>query len=124
MQFKIDTKETFTIVAPQTMLFDASVAAKLAETCADIRRNGSANFIIDMKDVKQINGDAVAALVSLHELLYSEHESLVITEVAGAVMAEFKRDEVDLSINIAPRMAEAIDIVSMEILERELLGEE
>ena len=124
MQFKIDTKENFTILAPQTVQFDAQVAAKLAESCADLRRNGSANFIIDMGEVAQITPDAVAALVALHETLYAEHQSLVITGTVSAVMAEFKQDEVDLLLNIAPKMAEAIDIISMEILERELLGEE
>ena len=106
------------------MQFDAQVAAKLAESCADLRRNGSANFIIDMGEVAQITPDAVAALVALHETLYAEHQSLVITGTVSAVMAEFKQDEVDLLLNIAPKMAEAIDIISMEILERELLGEE
>jgi anti-anti-sigma regulatory factor len=124
MQFKIDTKETFTILAPQTALFDAQVAAKLAETCADLRRNGSANFIFDMGEVAQITPDAVTALIALHETLYAENQSLVITGTVSAVMAEFKQDEVDLLLNIAPKMAEAIDIISMEILERELLGEE
>ena len=60
----------------------------------------------------------------MHEEFYGNEESLVFTGISGKILAALKQNETDLLINIAPSMIEAIDIVSMEILERDLFNEE
>jgi hypothetical protein len=60
----------------------------------------------------------------MHEDSYSNSRSLVFTGIQSEVMKAMKEEELDLSLNIAPKMIEAVDIISMEILERDLLGEE
>jgi hypothetical protein len=60
----------------------------------------------------------------LHEKCYTNEQSLVFTGINEEVNKELKAAEVDEVINIAPTVVEAIDIVSMEILERDLFNEE
>ncbi len=124
MEFKIDTKDTFTIITPLLHKIDANLTGALGEKCSQIRQSGSANIIVDLQNCSEIEHSAVPELVNLHEESYGSEQSLVFTQVNEKVIAVLKEDETDLLINIAPRLDEAIDIISMEILERDLFNEE
>ncbi len=124
MEFKIDTKDTFSVITPILQKIDANLADAIGAKCAQMRQSGSKNIIVDLQHCKEIDNSVIAELVRLHEESYSQEESLVFTQINEKVMAALKEDETDLLINIAPRMEEAIDIISMEILERDLFKEE
>ena len=124
MEFKIDTKDTFTIITPITDKINANLTGPLQEKCIQTRQSGSNNLIINLQHCVEIDKTTVPQLIKMHEDSYSREQSLVFTQVNEKVMAILKEDETDLLINIAPRMDEAIDIISMEILERDLFSEE
>jgi len=124
MEFKIDTKNTFTIIMPPEGPINAKLTGGLREKVEEMRQSGSKNFIIDLQLCNEIDKTSIDELIALHEESYSIDQSLVFTGLSESLMITIKKDEVDLLLNIAPRLDEAIDIVSMEILERELLGEE
>ena len=124
MEFKIDTKDTFTVITPIVGKISANLTGEIGEKCTQTRQSGSNTLIVDLQHCIEIDKAAVRELVKMHEDSYSQDRSLVFTQVAEKVMAVIKEDETDLLINIAPRMEEAIDIISMEILERDLFAEE
>ena len=124
MDFKIDTKDTFSVVVPIFDRISAKLTGELRQKCEEMRQSGSKNFIIDLQHCKEIDTSVLNDLVKLHEESYSMDQSIVFTGINGIVMAGLKENETDLLINVAPRMDEAIDIISMEILERDLLSEE
>ncbi len=124
MEFKIDTKDTFTVITPVATELNAQLADNIAAKCEEERHNGSNNFIIDLQSVNKADEQGIAGLVKMHEDFYSNDHSLVFTGANAAVMNSMKENETDLLLNIAPKMIEAVDIISMEILERDLLGEE
>lgn len=124
MDFKIDTKETFTVITPQANQINAILAEQLANKCEETRQNGSNNFIVDLTNANSADDDGIAGLVQMHEDSYNNNHSLVFTGVGVEVMNKMKENEADLLLNIAPKMIEAIDIISMEILERDLMSEE
>lgn len=123
MQFKIDTKPTYTIITPLEIPADANLAASLADECRIQTDNGSKNFIIDLihlGDHKIKNPDDWA---SLHQYYYEHARSLVFTNVPEVFLNSLQQVEVGDLLHITPTTIEAIDFISMEILERELLGE-
>jgi len=124
MEFKIDTKDTFTIIMPLEDKISANLTGALIEKWEETRQSGSKNFIIDFQHSAQIEENVVDDLIAWHEKSYAMESSLVFTGINKPVLATLKKDEKDLLLNIAPRMDEAIDIISMEILERDLFGEE
>ena len=77
-----------------------------------------------MENCDNMDKNVVPGLMALHEDCYGLEESLVYTNISKQSIAILKEDESDLLINIAPTMKEAIDIISMEILERDLFSEE
>ena len=124
MDFKIDTKDAFSVISPATDTINAKMTVELYKKCAETRQNGSNNLIIDLSSCENADTDAIEALLALHEESYANARSLVFTGINAPIMATLKETEADMLLNIAPSMVEAVDIVSMEILERELLGEE
>jgi len=124
MEFKIDTKDSFTTIIPVQSVLNAKMADELADQCRKIRQSGSKNLIVDLQHCLDADKDGVNGMVHLHEESYSVDQSLVFTGLNAKLIKELKKDETDLLINVAPSMVEAIDIISMEVLERDLLSEE
>ena len=124
MEFKIDTKDTFSTITPVTEEISAKMTDELGQQLEKMRQSGSCNFIIDLQHCTSIDETAIDQLLTLHEESYSQEQSLVFTGINERVMTVLKKSETDLLINIAPKMIEAIDIISMEILERDLFSEE
>jgi anti-anti-sigma regulatory factor len=124
MDFKIDTRDTFSVITPESENITVNMTDDLRSTFEKMRQSGSQNFIVDLQNCKTIDDDALQSLVDMHEECYSMGRSLVFTGVKGKVLASLKVSETDTLLNVTPKMIEAIDIISMEILERDLYGEE
>lgn len=124
MQFKIDTKDFYTHIIPAGNRIDAIMTGALREKWSELAQKGNANVLIDLSNCTEADSKSFANLVKLHEEAYSSAASLVFTGVQEHIMKEFKKEHVDTQINIVPTVAEAIDMISMEILERDLFNEE
>ncbi|HRO41193.1 MAG TPA: STAS domain-containing protein [Flavipsychrobacter sp.] len=124
MEFKIDTKPAYTILTPICNLLDANLTEALSQKWKELTESGSPNLIVDLHNCTSTDETSLGNLVSLHEHVYENRCSIVFTNFQNDVLNALKKNETDLLINVAPTMNEAIDIVSMEILERELFDEE
>jgi anti-anti-sigma regulatory factor len=123
MEFKIDTKSSYTEITPVTNHLNADLTGALCQKCEELTKNGSQNFIVDLHNCLDADKTAFGTMIQLHETCYEQEHSLVFTNLQDEVMNAVKEEELDLTINITPSMAEAIDIVSMEVLERDLFRE-
>ncbi|MBS1772454.1 MAG: hypothetical protein JST82_06330 [Bacteroidetes bacterium] len=123
MQFKIDTKETYAVITPLLNHIDANMTAAIGNKCSELAQQGINNYIIDFQNCITADNTSFGELLLLHEKNYDQSQSLVFTGICENIMNMMKEKELDLSINIAPKMIEAVDIISMEILERDLFNE-
>ena len=124
MEFKIDTKSSYLLITPVSNHLDANLTAALRQKCRELTENGRNNFIIDLHNCLDGDKSSFIGLTELHEDCYSNEQSLVFTNVQPDVLQALKAEELDTALNISPTLIEAVDIVSMEILERDLFGEE
>ena len=123
MEFKIDTKASYTQISPVSAQLNANMAAALTQKCTELTNSDSQNFLIDLSNCQSAEADAFDELVALHDQCYADGQSLVFTNISAQVMNEFKEAGADEVLNIVPTEIEAIDIISMEILERDLFNE-
>ncbi|MNL76412.1 hypothetical protein D3C87_2023770 [compost metagenome] len=70
-----------------------------------------------------MENEALDALLNIHENVYEDQGSIVFTNLQESVMQKMKQERLHLSINIATTMAEAVDFINHEIMERGLLNE-
>ena len=125
MNFKIDTKEKFTVITPESDFLDAIVAADLWKTATMHLVHPPRNVIVNLRNIKQTNSDAVNDLAKLQQHFYENGASFVICEIAKTLMPLFENDDLPDVLNITPSESEAWDIVQMDEIERELMnGEE
>lgn len=124
MDFKIDTRDTFSVITPVSEAITVNLTDELLATTQKVRQSGSRNFIVDCCNCTSIAEDATSGIVALHEDNYADASSLVYTNLTPEIVSVLKKSEIDEQVNIAPKMIEAIDIVSMEILERDLMSED
>lgn len=124
MEFKIDTKPNYILLTPVSNRLDANLTAALSQKWEELTKSGSANFIIDLHNCLDADTTSFNELTLLHENCYNSSQSLVFTNVSEPVMQALKQDELDTILNITPTMIEAVDIVNMEILERDLFKDE
>lgn len=124
MEFKIDTKNSYTEITPVTNHLNAILSDALCQKCKELTESGSLNYIIDLHNCLDADKTAFSGLVKLHEDCYNNEQSIVFTGLQENVTNSLKADGVDEIINITPTTIEAIDIVNMEILERDLFKEE
>lgn len=124
MTFKIDTKENYTVLTPDSTVLDENLTEAISKKWTELVGDGAENLIVDLSDCNEASETIMDALASMHEEFYTENQSLVFTNLQQSIKATLQNHEYYHTINIAPTMIEAIDIVSMEVLERDLLGEE
>jgi anti-anti-sigma regulatory factor len=129
MQFKTDTKEKFHVITLAGPSFTADMAAELSDLLLPYLQNdapqpgsGVKNVILNLKELQILDEIAAEKLVKLQQNFYEKNSSFVICEIPKPI--EDFLDSVNLLeiMNTTPTESEAIDIVQMEEIERELDG--
>ena len=124
MKVKTDTKEKFHVITVQEALLSADMAAELSGLLLPHLQNDVKNIILNLKELRSLDENAAEKLVKLQQNFYEKNSSFVICEIPKPV--EDFLDSVNLLeiMNTTPSESEAMDIVQMEEIERELLNEE
>jgi anti-anti-sigma regulatory factor len=121
MNFKIDTKEKFTVVTPIVAHFSDNVAVDLVACCNEILQKEVKNVILNLQNVTTTHDVACETLTQLQQDFYEKNASFVICEMKPEIEDIFDNLELTDVLNITPSESEAWDIVQMEEIERELL---
>lgn len=124
MDFKIDTKEIYTTITPANGVIDAKMTDALGEKIEELRQSGSKNYMVDLSGCNNIDESAFDGMLALHENCYNNEQSLVFLGIQKEVMKVLREADAGMLVNTAPTEKEAVDIISMEILERDLFNEE
>ncbi len=122
MNVKIDTKEKFTVLTPQVDNISANMTADL-ENLASYGTIEVPHLILNMSEVKEISIEAANKLADVQQSFYEQDKSFVICCLQPAIEAVFEKDELLDIMNITPTESEAWDIVQMEEIEREMMGD-
>ncbi|HEY1201978.1 MAG TPA: STAS domain-containing protein [Niastella sp.] len=123
MRFKIDTKEKIMIFRPEIKVLDANLSEEFIREISELPELNGRNLILDMALVESADEAGIQAILTVYGLQYDSNLSCAITNVNNTLTAALSQDS-DYELNITPTLSEAIDMVMMESLERDLLDEE
>jgi anti-anti-sigma regulatory factor len=123
MRFKIDTKEKIVIFRPEIQVLDANLSEEFVRLIRELPELGGRNLILDMALVESADEAGIQAILTVYGQQYDSNRSCAITNVNNTLTAALNNDS-DYELNITPTLSEAIDMVMMESLERDLLDEE
>lgn len=122
MNFKIDTREKFTIITPVSDFSSDNITEEFKELVLSYLQH-KINLVINLKNVVNMKENSVNDLVALKNEFYEHNISFVICEIQPLALATIKSMELEEVLNITPTETEAWDMVQMEEVERELLGD-
>ena len=121
--FKIDTKEKFHAITMTGPTLAVNMTAEMQNCLQPLLQSDVKNVVLSMKDIKSIDVAAAETLVKIQQSFYEQNASFVVCGLTEQV--EQFLDETNLLelMNVTPTESEASDIVQMEEIERELMGE-
>lgn len=122
MKVKLDTKEKFIVVLPEESTISANMAESLAEILLSNSKKNPPHIILNMQHVRELDPAAAIKLSEVYGLFLEKGLSMVICCVDKQIMAALYEQDLTDILNITPTESEAWDIVQMEEIERELLG--
>ena len=88
-----------------------------------VRKEEPRNIVLSIKTCNQMENGFGEALTAEQTRYYDEGASFVICEMQSAVEEALEEAGILETMNVAPTLSEAWDIVQMEEIERELLSD-
>lgn len=122
MQVKTNTKEKFRVITVTNATLTADMAVELSDLLLPYLQNDVKNVILNLKELQSLDEIAAEKLVKLQQNFYETNSSFVICGIQKPV--EDFLDSVNLLeiMNTTVTESEAMDIVQMEEIEREMFG--
>ncbi len=123
MNFKIDTKEKFTVIELLETVLTANLADELDQLILPYQKKETPHLVVNMKAVQEIDDIIAEKVASLQQAFYDDNHSLVICCLQNKVEKAFESLDLLETLNVTPSESEAWDIVQMEEIERELMDD-
>jgi anti-anti-sigma regulatory factor len=123
MNFKIDTREKFTMITPESDFFSDKLTEELNELINSCLQHKT-NIVISFKNVTHAEEKLITDLAAWHPQFYERGISFVLCELNDQILSVADNFDLKESLNITPTESEAWDIVQMEEIERELMGDD
>ena len=123
MNVKIDTKEKFTVIKPKEALLSANMTVEIENLLLAYINKETPHVILNLADVTAIEEPAAEKIATVQQLFYEKNCSFIVCEMKDAVEEVFEKGNLMEMMNVTATESEAWDIVQMEEIERELLGD-
>ena len=124
MHVKIDTKEKFQVITPQVAAPTVNMTEDWRNLLLSCRENNVKNIILNMQEIQSLPENAGSMLQEVQQQYYDEMCSFVICCLQTQVEEQLDEQGILELLNVTPTESEAWDIVQMEEIERELLGDD
>ena len=124
MEVKTDTKEKFHVIRVEATELSANMAAELNRQLQELLKGTIKNVVLNVRSVKTMTVEGAEILVRCQQKFYESGASFVVCEINPDNEAFLDEQNLLELMNVTPTESEASDIVQMEEIERELLGDE
>jgi len=124
MNVKIDTKERFTVITPEETHLSVNMTDELNQLLLGYLQKDIPHVVLKMEDVQTVDEPMAENIAGIQQQFYEKNCSFVICNLSREVEQLLDRKELLEIMNITPSESEAWDILQMEEIERELLGDE
>ena len=119
MQFKIDTKEKIVLLRLDEAVLDAKMSEALLQEAAGLPGVEEKNLVLDLGSLQSAAPEGLKAIFTVYSRQYERGLSAAVAHLNTDLTARLAAAYPEM-LNIVPTLAEAIDMVMMEDLEREL----
>ena len=120
MSFEVNKEEQYAIVHTKAEKLHSLNAPDLKSELVILIKGGIRNVIVDMADTRYCDSSGLSALLTGNRMCKEVEGSFVLSSLQPAVAKLVSISQLDSVFNIVPTKDEAVDMVMMEEIEREL----
>lgn len=120
MKFNIDHKEKVAVITTAIEKLDAIHAPELKSEIVFLNKDGNKNLIIDLTATRYIDSSGLSAILVGNRLCNESNGSFVLCGLQENVSKLISISQLDKIFKITPTLNEAIDLVYMDEVEREV----
>jgi len=124
MKFSVENEEKYTVVTSEVEKLDTMSAPDLKSELVYLGKSGKRNIVVDLSSTRYCDSSGLSALLTGNRLCKENSGSFVICGLQPPVEKLVKISQLHSVLNITPTKEEAVDMVMMEEIERELGSEE
>jgi anti-anti-sigma regulatory factor len=119
MQFKIDTKEKIVLIRLEEKTLDAKMSDTFVSTLSAVDGLEHKNLVLDLHSLESADAAGLKAIFTVYTSQYERGLSAAVARLNNTLTQELTAAYPEM-LNVVPTESEAIDMVMMEDLEREL----
>lgn len=123
MKFAVDKHEKYILIKLNESKLNSLVTPQLKSELILINTEGQRNIILDLSQIKFADSSGLSALLVGHRLCKNAEGSFILTGLNEAVSRLITISQLENVLSIVPSTEEAIDLIFMEEIEKELKKE-
>ncbi len=123
MKFSIDKHEKYVLIKLNESKLNSLISPQLKSEFILTNTEGLRNIILDLSAVKYSDSSGLSSLLVGHRLCKNSEGSFIITGLNENVTRLITISQLENVLSIVPTVEEAIDVVFMEEIEKELKKE-
>lgn len=123
MKFTVDKHEKYVLIQLNENKLNSLVSPQLKSELILTNTEGQRNIILDMSGVKYADSSGLSSLLVGHRLCKNSNGVFILTGINEAVSRLITISQLDNVMTIVPKVDEAIDLIFMEEIEKELKKE-
>jgi anti-anti-sigma factor len=124
MNFEIDKKDNYAVVSVKVEKLDSQVSPSLKSELVVLNADEFSNIIIDLSDTRYCDSSGLSAILVANRLCKNSGGSFVLCGLQRSVSKLISISQLDTILNITPTLNEAVDLLAMESIEKDLGSEE
>ena len=123
MKFAVDKHEKYILIKLNESKLNSLVTPQLKSELILINTEGQRNIILDLSQVKFADSSGLSSLLVGHRLCKNAEGTFILTGLNDAVSRLITISQLENVLSIVATTEEAIDLVFMEEIEKELRKE-
>ena len=120
MNFTIEDKGRYTLVTSNVDKLDTTCAPELKSELVYLNKTGVRNVIIDVSRTRYCDSSGLSALLVANRLCKSVNGSLVVCGLQEPVQKLVQISQLESVLSITPSMNEAVDLLYMDEIEKDI----
>ncbi len=124
MNFTITNKDKYTLVSSNVDKLDTTCAPELKSELVYLNKTGVRNVIIDMGRTRYCDSSGLSSLLVANRLCKGVNGTMVICALQEPVLKLVQISQLESVLSITPTVEEAVDLLYMEEIEKDVKKED
>ncbi|SDM78046.1 anti-anti-sigma factor [Daejeonella rubra] len=123
MKFTVDKHEKYVLIKLNENKLNSLISPQLKSELILCNSEGQRNIILDLTNVKYSDSSGLSSLLVGHRICKNSDGSFILTRINENIARLISISQLDNILNIVGTVDEAIDLIFMEEIEKELKRE-